>query len=181
METTVNSEPSSAGRGEAEDGELSRDTTKEIMSMAEETHDLPRPEDENSTKKEEPKAVSNTEHCEDPYNSDENAIDTSIILPNKDENISPKLSVSDSPIAEELDNAGDISGRIEGLSEDLNVSKEEESKVLNTKECNMSTFKKDGETVLSKSNVLDASAVNAVGSAMNERNCQRSAAGKFVL
>jgi hypothetical protein len=28
---------------------------------------------------------------------------------------------------------------------------------------------------------LDASAVNAVGSAMNERNCQRSAAGKFVL
>ena len=179
METTVNSEPSSTGRGEAEDGELSRDTTKEIMSMAEETHDLPRPEDENSTKKEEPK-VSNTEHYEDPYNSDENAIDSSIILPNKDENISPKLSVSDSPIAEELDNAGDISGRIEGLPEDLNVSKEE-SKVLNTKECNMSTFNKDGEIVLSKPNVLDASAVNAVGSAMNERNCQRSAAGKFVL
>ena len=180
METTVNSEPSSTGRREAEDGELSRDTTKEIMSMAEETHDLPRPEHENSTKKEEPK-VSNTEHCEDPYNSDENAIDSSIELPNKDENISPKLSVSDSPIAEELDNAGDISGRIEGLPEDLNVSKEEESKVLNTKECNMSTFNKDGETVLSKPNVLDASAVNAVSSAMNERNCQRSAAGKFVL
>jgi hypothetical protein len=74
----------------------------------------------------------------------------------------------------ELDNAASFLGGAESLPEDVNSTKKEEIFQENN-----TTFKKDGETVLSKLKVADTSAVNTLGSVMKEKNCSRSAAGKF--
>jgi hypothetical protein len=68
----------------------------------------------------------------------------------------------------ELDNAASFLGGAESLPEDVNSTKKKDT-----------TFKKDGETVLSKLKVADTSAVNRLGSVMKEKNCSRSVAGKF--
>jgi hypothetical protein len=74
----------------------------------------------------------------------------------------------------ELDNAASFLGDAESLPEDVNLTKKKDIFQENN-----TTFKKDGETVLSKLKVADTSAVNTLGGVMKEKNCSRSAAGKF--
>ena len=74
----------------------------------------------------------------------------------------------------ELDSAASFLGDAESLPEDVNSTKKKDIFQENN-----TTFKKDGETVLSKLKVADTSAVNTLGSVMKEKNCSRSAAGKF--